>query len=104
METQPAVYILASERNGTLYTGVTSKLIKRVWEHKNNIIPGFTQRYGVHILVWFELHPTMESAIKREKCIKEWKRDWKLDLIEKENKNWNDLYNSLITGYRPSPE
>ena len=97
MEKQPAVYILASERNGTLYTGVTSNLIKRVWEHKNNAVPGFTQRYGVHTLVWFEVHATMESAIKREKCIKEWKRKWKLALIEKNNQNWHDLYNS-ITG------
>jgi putative endonuclease len=97
MEKQPTVYILASKRNGTLYTGVTSNLIKRVWEHKNNAVPGFTKRYGVHTLVWFELHATMESAIKREKCIKEWKRKWKLALIEKNNQNWHDLYNS-ITG------
>ena len=97
MEKQPSVYILASERNGTLYTGVTSNLIKRVWEHKNNVVPGFTQRYGVHTLVWFELHPTMESAILREKCIKEWKRKWKLSLIEKNNQHWHDLYES-ITG------
>lgn len=95
MRKQPAVYILASCRNGTLYTGVTSNLIRRVWEHKNNIYPGFTQRYGVHILVWFELHPSMYSAIKREKCIKEWKRSWKIALIEKTNQNWNDLYGSI---------
>jgi putative endonuclease len=97
MPKQPTVYIMASEKNGTLYTGVTSNLIKRVWEHKNDAIPGFTQRYGVHTLVWFELHPTMESAIRREKSIKGWKRKWKLDLIEKENQNWHDLYDS-ITG------
>jgi putative endonuclease len=97
MEKQPAVYILTSVRNGTLYTGVTSNLVKRVWKHKNNVVPGFTQRYGVHTLVWFELHATMESAIKREKCNKEWKRKWKLALIEENNQNWHDLYDS-ITG------
>lgn len=83
MDKHPAVYILTSQRNGTLYTGVTSNLIKRVWQHKNDIIPRFTQRYGVHSLVWFEFHPTMVSAINREKNIKEWKREWKLNLIEK---------------------
>jgi putative endonuclease len=97
MEKQPAVYIMASRRNGTLYTGVTSNIIKRVWEHKNDITPGFTKQYGVHKLVWFELHPTMESAIKREKYIKEWKRKWKVELIEKNNQNWRDLY-GVITG------
>jgi putative endonuclease len=96
MEKQPAVYILASGRNGTLYTGVTSNLIKRIWEHKNKFVPGFSQRYGVHTLVWFELHPTMESAITREKCIKEWKRKWKLLLIEKNNQHWHDLYESIM--------
>jgi putative endonuclease len=104
MEKQPVVYILASGKNGTLYTGVTSDLVRRIWEHKNNVNPGFTQRYGVHTLVWFEIHPTMESAIKREKNIKEWKRKWKLDLIEKENKDWNDLYTAIVSGFRPSPE
>lgn len=104
MDKQPAVYILTSRRNGTLYTGVTSNLIKRVWEHKNDVIPGFTQRYGVHSLVWFEFHPTMVSAINREKHIKEWKREWKLNLIEKVNKNWDDLYESLMSGFRPAPE
>ena len=96
MEKQPAVYMMVSKRNGTLYTGVTSNLIKRVWEHKNNAVPGFTQRYGVHTLVWFELHATMESAIKQEKCIKEWKRKRKLTLIEENNQNWHDLYDSII--------
>ncbi|HEX2960077.1 MAG TPA: GIY-YIG nuclease family protein [Chitinispirillaceae bacterium] len=104
MEKQPVVYILASGKNGTLYTGVTSDLVRRIWEHKNNVNSGFTQRYGVHTLVWFEIHPTMESAIKREKNIKEWKRKWKLDLIEKENKDWNDLYTAIVSGFRPSPE
>jgi putative endonuclease len=88
----PAVYILASKRNGTLYVGVTSDLIKRIWEHKNNMVEGFTKRYDVHQLVWYELHETMESAIQREKQIKEWKRKWKLELIERANPNWRDFY------------
>ncbi len=93
---QPAVYILASCRNGTLYTGVTSNLPKRVWEHKNDVVRGFTQRYRVHNLVWFELHDTMGSAIQREKAIKNWKRAWKLALIERSNPEWMDLYASLV--------
>ncbi|AKH36638.1 GIY-YIG nuclease [Nitrosomonas communis] len=93
---QPCVYMLASRRNGTLYVGVTSNLVKRVWEHKNNIVKGFTQKYGVHTLVWFELHETMESAIRREKAIKEWKRDWKLKLIEQQNPAWWDLYSEIL--------
>jgi putative endonuclease len=93
---QPAVYILASRRNGTLYTGVTSSLAERVWQHKNDVTEGFAKRYGVHLLVWFELHETMESAIRREKAIKEWKRKWKLELIEKTNLTWQDLYASIL--------
>ena len=96
MQRQPCVYILASKRNGTLYVGVTSDLVKRVWEHKNDLVPGFTQRYHVHRLVWFELHETMESAIAREKTIKEWKRRWKLELIEKGNLEWRDLYDEIV--------
>jgi putative endonuclease len=92
---QPCVYLLASRRNGTLYVGVTSDLVRRVWEHKNDIVEGFTKRYRVHTLVWFELHETMESAIRREKAIKEWKRQWKLELIEKQNPEWRDLYEDL---------
>jgi putative endonuclease len=92
---QPAVYILASARNGTLYTGVTSGLVKRIWEHKNDLVKGFTKRYGVHDLVWFELHENMNSALEREKNIKEWKRAWKLKLIEKTNPDWKDLYNDI---------
>jgi putative endonuclease len=92
---QPAVYILASARNGTLYVGVTSDLVKRVWEHGNNLIEGFTKRYDVHQLVWYELHENMNSAIEREKKLKEWKRRWKVNLIEKSNPNWNDLYESI---------
>ena len=96
MNKQPAVYILASKRNGTLYTGVTSDLVKRTWEHKNNLVEGFTKRYGVHHLVWYELHETMESAIQREKKIKEWKRVWKLELIERTNPDWQDLYDTIV--------
>ena len=95
MNKQPAVYILASKRNGTLYTGVTSDLAKRIWEHKNKMVEGFTKRYDVHHLVWYELHETMESAIQREKQIKEWKRKWKLELIESANPNWLDLYHVI---------
>jgi putative endonuclease len=87
---------MASRRNGTLYVGVTSDLMKRVWEHKNNVVEGFTKRYGIHHLVWYELHPTMESAILREKTIKEWKRSWKMEMIEKSNPEWQDLYPDLI--------
>jgi putative endonuclease len=90
-EKQPCVYILASQRNGTLYTGVTSNLIKRIWQHKNDQVEGFTKTYQVHMLVWYEAHAEMEAAIKREKAIKEWKRLWKLDLIEAMNPEWNDL-------------
>ena len=96
MNKQPAVYILASKRNGTLYIGVTSDLVKRIWEHKNNLVEGFTKRYGVHHLVWYELHERMESAIEREKRLKEWKRIWKLELIENSNPNWLDLYDTII--------
>ena len=95
MNKNPFVYILASARNGTLYVGVTSDLLKRVWEHKNNVVEGFTKRYPVHKLVWFEKHETMENAIVREKNIKEWKRKWKLKLIEKQNPEWVDLYDRL---------
>ncbi|MBC8212756.1 MAG: GIY-YIG nuclease family protein [Gammaproteobacteria bacterium] len=96
MERQPCVYILASQRNGTLYTGVTSSLVKRVWEHKNNVVEGFTRQYSVHDLVWYELHATMEAAIQREKTIKTWKRNWKLKLIEESNPDWQDLYEGLL--------
>jgi len=92
----PCVYILASRRNGTLYVGVTSDLVKRVWEHKNHLAEGFTKRYGVRTLVWFERHETMESAIAREKAIKEWKRRWKLELIEGQNPDWRDLYGEIV--------
>jgi putative endonuclease len=91
------VYILASERNGTLYTGVTSDLIKRIWQHKNDEVDGFTKKYQVHTLVWLEAHENAESAITREKQIKEWKRKWKLELIEKSNPTWRDLYEEIST-------
>jgi putative endonuclease len=93
---QPCVYVLASGRNGTLYTGVTSDLVKRVWQHKSEFVDGFTRQYGVHMLVWYEMHETMESAIAREKAIKAWRRAWKLGLIEKSNPDWVDLYEKLI--------
>lgn len=88
--------MLASRRNGTLYVGVTSNLAKRVWEHKQDAVPGFTQRHGVHILVWYEPHATMESAITREEALKEWKRLWKLRLIEAMNPTWRDLYEDIV--------
>ncbi len=93
---QPCVYLLASSKNGTLYVGVTSDIIKRIREHKSDVVEGFTKKYGVHTLVWYEIHENMESAISREKTIKGWKRQWKLELIEKENPAWTDLYKSLI--------
>jgi len=96
MAKQPAVYILASRRNGTIYTGVTSDLRKRVWEHKNNLADGFTKKYGVHSLVYFELHDEMPAAITREKRIKRWNRAWKLSLIEKSNPQWKDLWEEII--------
>jgi len=96
MNWQPAVYILANKRNGTLYIGVTSDLVKRIWEHRNNVVKGFTKRYSVHQLVYYELHQTMESAITREKMLKNWKRVWKLQLIERSNPNWQDLYTTII--------
>ncbi len=93
---RPVVYILASKRNGTLYIGVTSDLAKRTWEHKNNMVESFTKRYGVHQLVWYELHESMGAAIKREKQLKEWKRQWKLELIESTNPHWQDLYQTIV--------
>jgi len=95
-ERLPCVYILASQRNGTLYIGVTSDLIKRVWEHKNDLVEGFTKKYAVHRLVYYEMLENMESAIQREKQLKKWNRDRKIDLIEKDNPEWTDLYESLV--------
>jgi putative endonuclease len=90
------VYLLASKRNGTLYVGVTSDLVKRVWQHKRDQVEVFTKRYSVHMLVWYEMHETMEGAIRREKAIKDWKRAWKLALIEKDNPSWRDLYEEFV--------
>jgi putative endonuclease len=96
MAKQPAVYILASRPNGTLYIGVTSELPKRAWEHKNDMADGFTKRYGVHRLVYYELHDDMVSAITREKQMKKWNRAWKLELIESQNPDWNDLWDGIM--------
>ncbi|MBI5436849.1 MAG: GIY-YIG nuclease family protein [Nitrosomonadales bacterium] len=93
---QPAVYILASKRNGTLYVGVTSDLVSRIWQHKNNQVEGFTERYGVHLLVYYELLADMYAAITREKQIKKWNRAWKIRLIESFNPAWRDLWNEII--------
>lgn len=85
------VYILASQRNGTLYTGVTNDLARRRFEHREGLVPGFTKRYGVHVLVWYEVHNDIGQAIAREKHVKGWNRAWKLKLIERVNPSWNDL-------------
>lgn len=95
MEKQFYVYILASKPYGTLYTGVTSNLKQRVWQHKQGMIDGFTKKYDIKALVYYEIHPSAESAISREKKIKRWKRAWKIDLIENKNSGWTDLYNSI---------
>ncbi len=92
MDKEPVVYILASKRNGTLYVGVTSDLRKRIWEHKNDLMEGFTKQYGVHCLVYFELHGDMATAITREKQIKKWNRAWKIKLIERTNPQWKELW------------
>jgi len=96
MERHPCVYILASRKNGTLYAGVTSDLVKRVWEHKSDFVEGFTKKYAVHLLVYFELHEDMVAAITREKQIKKWRREWKIALIEEKNPDWRDLWNGLL--------
>src|SRR5689334_13422634 len=90
------VYILASRRYGTLYIGVTSDIVKRMVEHRDELADGFTKKYNVKMLVYYERHNTAESAIVREKRMKEWKRKWKLELIEKSNPNWHDLYDNLL--------
>jgi len=95
MDKQYFVYILASKQNGTLYTGMTSDLVKRIWQHKNDMVDGFTKTYRVKLLVYFEVHHEAEEAIKREKQIKKWNRKWKLELIEENNPNWDDLYDSI---------
>jgi len=90
------VYILASRRNGTLYIGLTDNLARRVWEHQSGAIPGFTKKYGVKMLVWYELHDSRESAFQRERQLKKWNRAWKLKLIERRNPTWRDLLDELV--------
>ena len=96
MKKQAAVYILASKYNGTLYIGVTSNLIQRIWQHRENLLEGFTKKYAVHSLVYYELHEEMPTAIQREKQLKKWNRQWKINLIEKSNPEWKDLWQELI--------
>jgi putative endonuclease len=98
------VYILASKRNGTLYIGVTNNLFRRVYEHKNDSIQGFTKKYGVHMLVYYEDTDNIESALQREKQLKTWKRRWKLELIEKVNPEWKDLWEEITAGFQLSLE
>ena len=89
------VYMLASQKNGTLYIGVTSELIQRTWKHKEEFYEGFTKKYGVTILVWFEEHTTAESAIRKEKRLKKYPRQWKINLINEINPEWKDLYDEI---------
>ena len=96
MPKQPATYILASDRNGTLYVGVTSNLIARTWQHGEHVVEGFSARHNATRLVWFELHDAMEAAITREKQIKKWNRSWKVRLIEEGNPYWNDLFPRIV--------
>lgn len=96
MSEQYYTYIMASGRNGTLYIGMTNDLVRRVWEHKNHVVEGFTDTYDVIILVWFEVHTTAEAAITREKALKRYKRVWKIELIEAENPDWLDLYEIIV--------
>jgi len=107
MNKQPCVYMLSSQRNGTLYIGVTSDLINRVYQHRTEMVDGFTKRYAIHILVWYEVHEMMESAILREKQLKNWSRIAKIRLIERQNPDWHDLWTeltlpSLASGSRQS--
>mgnify|MGYP006343951337 CR=1 FL=1 len=112
MERQPGVYLLARGRNGTLYIGVTSNLVGRTWQHREHVVDGFTKKYRVTRLVWYELHGTMEEAILREKRIKKWNRAWKIRLIDEKNPSWRDLWpdvigqipNSNVHGFPPSRE
>ncbi len=102
----PAIYILASQRDGTLYIGVTSDLVKRIYEHKQDSAESFTKEHHVHILVYYEFHDDMEAAIRREKQLKKWNRSWKMRLIEEKNPEWNDLYEEIVLLLRyvcPSP-
>ena len=92
---QPAVYILSSKRNGTIYIGVTSHLQERIWQHKNGLVDGFTKKHRIHLLIYYEFHDTMLAAITREKQMKKWNRAWKLNLIEEQNPEWRDFAESL---------
>ncbi|MGH8062999.1 MAG: GIY-YIG nuclease family protein [Pseudoxanthomonas sp.] len=93
---QPAVYILATGKRGTLYIGVTSNLVARTWQHREHLVEGFTKRYDVTMLAWYELHGTMESAILREKQLKKWNREWKLRLVQESNPEWRDLWGEIV--------
>ena len=97
----PCVYILANKPQSILYIGVTSNPVQRFWEHKNDFVAGFTKRYRVHRLVWYEIHGSMESAITREKALKKWNRAWKIKLIEKDKPTWLDLYDEICGGGFP---
>ena len=96
MGKQPAVYVLTNKKRGTLYVGVTSDLVRRIWQHKNDQMDGFTQRYDLHRLVHYELADDMYTAISREKQLKWWRRQWKIDLIEEDNPDWNDLWPGIL--------
>lgn len=96
MTYQPCVYIITNRRNGTLYVGVTSNLSKRIWEHKTKVVRGFTSKYNLNKLVWYEQHETIELAVKRERDIKFWKRKWKLEIIDDMNPDWRDLYEDIV--------
>jgi len=96
MSKNPCVYMLASGKNGTLYIGVTSNLLQRIYQHREKLVDGFTKRYGVHDLVWFESHDSMESAILKEKRLKTWERSAKIRLIERGNPTWQDLWPSIV--------
>ena len=97
------VYILSSKKNGTLYIGLTNNLLRRIYEHKNNIIEGFTKKYSVHNLVYYEKHNDINRAISREKQMKKWERQWKINLIRKSNPEWKDLYHDLVDQNGPPP-
>lgn len=96
MDKQPCVYILTNKKEGTLYIGVTSHLVQRIWQHKNNLVAGFTKKYNLHSLVYYEFHEAMEVAINREKQMKKWRREWKENLIKKDNPEWNDLWVDIL--------
>lgn len=93
---QPAVYLMASGRRGTLYVGVTSDLVQRAWQHRDGVLGGFTERHGVKELVWYEQHGSMEAAIRREKALKKWRREWKFELVESSNPEWRDLWGEIL--------